>query len=130
MSSDPAVAAPAAQVPLRHAREVYRCTMFGTSQAWDLPDDLRGLHQGIPAFKAWYNAQYRLTRKSLAARGNIEACKAIKAQKDRNRLYMKRRKDYQRVVARQMALWEAAALEHSLRLGAVAALMEHEENLD
>ena len=75
-------------------------------------------------------AQYRLTRKSLAARGNIEACKAIKAQKDRNRLYMKRRKDYQRVVARQMALWEAAALEHSLRLGAVAALMEHEENLD
>ena len=130
MSSDPAVAAPAAQVPLRHAREVYRCTMFGTSQAWDLPDDLRGLHRGSPAFKAWYMAQYRLTRKSLAARGNIEACKAIKAQKDRNRLYMKRRKDYQRVVARQMALWEAAALEHSLRLGAVAALMEHEENLD
>ena len=130
MSSDPAVAAPAAQVPLRHAREVYRCTMFGTSQAWDIPDDLRGLRRSSGAFRAWYNAQFYLTRKSLAARGNIEACKAIKAQKDRNRLYMKRRKDYQRVVARQMALWEAAALEHSLRLGAVAALMEHEENLD
>ena len=122
MSSDPAVAAPAAQVPLRHAREVYRCTVFGTAQAWDIPEVLRGLSRSSGAFKAWYVAQRRLTCKSLAARGNIEACKAIKAQKDRNRLYMKRRKDNQRVVARQIALWEAAALEHSLRLGAVLEL--------
>ena len=54
MSSDPAVAAPAAQVPLRHAREVYRCTLFGTSQAWDIPDALRGLQRTSVAFRAWY----------------------------------------------------------------------------
>ena len=130
MSSHPAVAAPAAQVPLHHTRKVYRCTLFGTSQAWDIPDVLRGLRRNSGAFKAWYIAQFRLTRKSLAARGNIQACKSIKETKDRNRLYVKRRRDYQRVVARQIALWEAAALEHSLRLRAVAALMEHEENLD
>ena len=129
MSSDPAVAAPAAQVPLRHAREVYRCTMFGTSQAWDIPDVLRGLRRNSRAFKAWWMAQFRLTRKSLAARGNIQACKSIKETKDRNRLYMKRRRDHQRVVARQIALWESAALEHCLRLGPIAALLEQEEKL-
>jgi len=51
---DPAVAAPAAQVQLRHAREVYRCTLFGTSQAWDIPDALRGLQRTSVAFRAWY----------------------------------------------------------------------------
>ena len=61
MSSNPAVAAPAAQVPLRHAREVHRCTLFGTSQAWDIPDVLRGLHRESPAFKAWRMAQLRLS---------------------------------------------------------------------
>ena len=124
MSSDPAVAAPAAQVPLRHAREVYRCTMFGTSQTWDIPDVLRGLRRNSGAFKAWYIAKVRLTRKSLAARGNIQACKSIKETKDRRRLYMKRRRDYQRVVAQQIALGENAA-----PWGALAASLEHEENL-
>ena len=109
MSSDPAVAAPAAQVPLRHAREVYRCTLFGTSQAWIIPDVLRGLPRNSDEFKAWYMVQYRLTRKSLAARGNIQACKSIKETKDRRRLYMKRRRDDQRVVAQQIALGENAA---------------------
>ena len=104
MSSDPAVAAPAAQVPLHHARKVYRCTMFGTSQAWDIPDVLQGLRRKSGAFKAWYNAQFYLTRKSLAARGNIQACKSITRQKDQDRLYMKRRRDDQRVVAQQIAL--------------------------
>ena len=61
MSSDPAVAAPAAQVPLRHAREGHRCTLFGTSQAWDIPDVLRGLHRESRAFKAWRMAQLRLS---------------------------------------------------------------------
>ena len=125
MSSHPAVAAPAAQVPLHHARTVYRCTLFGTSQAWDIPDVLRGLRRNSGAFKAWYIAQFRLTRKSLAARGNIQACKSIKATKDRSRLYMKRRRDYQRVVAQQIALGENAA-----PWGALAASLEHEENVD
>ena len=125
MSSDPAVAAPAAQVPLRHAREVYRCTMFGTSQAWDIPDVLRGLPRNSDEFKAWYMVQYRLTRKSLAARGNIKACKSIKETKESRRLYMKRLRDHQRVLAQQIALGENAA-----PWGAHAALNEHEENLD
>jgi len=130
MSSDPAVAAPAAQVPLRHAREVYRCTMFGASQAWDIPDVLRGLSQlNSRAFKAWYMAQWKRTRKSLAARGNEGALKSIKEAKEIRRLwnrqYMKRRREHQRVMAQQMALWENRGPR-----GAVAALMEHEENLD
>ena len=116
MSSHPAVAAPAAQVPLHHARKVYRCALFGTSQAWDIPDVLRGLRRNSGAFKTWYIAQFRLTRKSLAARGNIQACKSIKATKDRSRLYMKRRRDYQRVVAQQIALGgNASPWGHSLR---------------
>jgi hypothetical protein len=65
------------------------------------------------------------TRKSLAARGNIQACKSIKATNDRRRLYMKRRRDYQRVVAQQIALGENAA-----PWGALAASLEHEENVD
>ena len=113
MSSAPAVAASAAQVPLRHAREVYRCTLFGTSQAWDIPDALRGLRRSSGAFRAWYMVQFRLTRKSLAARGNIQACKSIKETKDRNRLrsrlYMKRCRDRQRVVAQRIALGRNAA---------------------
>ena len=125
MSSDPAVAAPAAQVPLRHARNVYRCTMFGASQAWDIPDALRGLRRNSGAFKAWYVAQFRATLKSLAARGNIQACKSIKNHKDRRRLYMKRCRDRQRKVAQLIALGENAA-----PWGALAALLEHEENLD
>ena len=125
MSSDPAVAAPAAQVPLRHAREVYRGTVFGTSQAWDIPDFLRGLPRKSGAFKAWYNAQVLLTRKSLAARGNIQACKSIKMSKERNRVYMKRCRDHQREVGQQIALGENAA-----PWGALAALLKHEENLD
>ena len=123
--SDPAVAAPAAQVPLHHARKVYRCTMFGTSQAWDIPDALRGLRRNSGAFKAWYVAQFRATLKSLAARGNVQACKSIKKTKDRRRLYMKRRRDDQRVVAQQIALGGNAS-----PWGALAASMEHEENLD
>ena len=125
MSADPAVAAPAAQVPLRHAREVYHCTLYGTSQAWSIPDALRALPSNSGAFKAWYNAQRVQTRKSLAARGNIEACKAIKAQKDRNRLYMKQWRNHQRVVVQQIALGDNAA-----PWGALAALSEHEENVD
>ena len=125
MSSDPAVAAPAEQVPLRHARKVHRCTICGASQAWDIPDALRGLRRNSGAFKAWYNAQRVQTRKSLAARGNIEACKAIKAQKDRNRLYMKQWRNHQRVVVQQIALGDNAA-----PWGALAALSEHEENVD
>ena len=125
MSSDPAVAAPAAQVPLRHAREVYRCTLFGTSQAWIIPDALRGLPRTSREFKAWYKAQWRLTRKSLAARGNARACKSIKEATDRDRLYRKRCRDHRRGVAQQIALWENAA-----PWGAHAALLEHEENLD
>jgi len=126
MSSDPAVAAPAAQVPVRHAREVYRCTLFGTSQAWIIPDVLRGYSQrNSGAFKAWYMAQFRLTRKSLAARGNVRACKSIKEATDRARLYGKRCRDHRRGVAQQIALWENAA-----PWGAHAALLEHEENLD
>ena len=125
MSSNPAVAAPAAQVPLRHAREGHRCTLFGTSQAWDIPDDLRGLRRSSGAFRAWYNAQFYLTRKSLAARGNMEACRSIKVQKEKNRLYMKTRRYHQRVLAQQLALGENAA-----PWGALAALSEHEENLD
>ena len=104
MSSDPAVAAPAAQVPLRHAREVYRCTLFGTSQAWVIPDVLQGLGRNDRAFKAWLVAQFRLTRKSLAARGNMDACKSIKEAKDRNCLYVKRRRDHQRVMAQQIVV--------------------------
>ena len=103
---------------------VYRCTMFGTSQTWDIPDGLRGLRRNSGAFKAWYIAKVRLTRKSLAARGNIQACKSIKETKDRRRLYMKRRRDYQRVVAQHIALGENAA-----PWGALAASLEHEENL-
>ena len=61
-NSDPAVAAPARAtdetfdpaVAVRHAREVYRCTLFGTSQAWDIPDALRGLQRTSVAFRAWY----------------------------------------------------------------------------
>ena len=125
MSSDPAVAAPAAQVPLRHAREVYRCTVFGTSQAWDIPDVVRGVRRNSGAFKAWYNAQFRLTRKSLAARGNIQACKSIKRTKDQSRLYMKRSRDHQRKVAQQIALEE-----HAPDCGAIAVVLAHEDNLD
>ena len=124
MSSDPAVAAPAAQVPLRHAREVYHCTLYGTSQAWSIPDALRALPSNSGAFKAWYNTQRFQTRKSLAARGNIQACKSIKETKDRSRLYMKRCRDAQRVLAQQIALGDNAA-----PWGALAAL-ENEENLD
>jgi hypothetical protein len=125
MSSDPAVAAPAEQVPLRHARKVHRCTICGASQAWDIPDALRGLRRNSGAFKAWYVAQFRATLKSLAARGNIQACKSIKETKDRRRLYMKRRRDDQRVVAQQIALGENAA-----PWGALAASLEHAENVD
>ena len=125
MSSDPAVAAPAAQVPLRHAREVYRCTVFGTSQAWDIPDVVRGVRRNSGAFKAWYNAQFLQTRKSLAARGNILASASIAKQKNYNRLHMKRCRDHQRVLAQQIALGENAN-----PWGALAALLEHEENLD
>ena len=125
MSSDPAVAAPAAQVPLRHVREVYHCTMFGTSQAWSIPDALRALPSTSGAFKAWYMTQRFETRKSLAARGNMEACRSIKVQKEKNRLYMKTRRYHQRVLAQQLALGENAA-----PWGALAALSEHEENLD
>ena len=125
MSSDPAVAVPAAQVPLRHARKVYRCTMFGTSQAWDIPDALRGLQRTSVEFRAWYVAQRRRTRKCLAARGNIEACKSIKQTNDRRRQYMKRVRNHQRVLAQQIALGENAD-----PWGALDALLEHEENLD
>ena len=125
MSSDPAVAAPSAQVPLRHARDVYRCTLFGTSQAWDIPDALRGLSQSNCTFKEWYKAQFLLTRKSLAARGNILASASIAKQKNYNRLHMKRCRDHQRVLAQQIALGENAN-----PWGALAALLEHEENLD
>ena len=125
MSSDPAVAAPSAQVPLRHARDVYRCTLFGTSQAWDIPDALRGLSQCNCTFKEWYKAQFLLTRKSLAARGNILASASIAKQKNYNRLHMKRCRDHQRVLAQQIALGENAN-----PWGALAALLEHEENLD
>ena len=104
---------------MRPACEVYRCTLFGTQQAWDIPDVLRGGRRGSNAFKAWYMAQVRLTRKSLAARGNIEACKAIRETKHRSRLYMKWYRDHQRriqqVVAQQREL---------------APLLEHEENVD
>ena len=125
MSSDPAVAAPAAQVPLRHAREFYRCTVFGTAQAWDIPEVLRGLSRSSGAFKAWYVAQRRLTCKSLAARGNIQACKSVKRTKDQSRLYMKWCRHHQRVLAQQIALGENAD-----PWGALDALLEHEENLD
>ena len=117
MSSD-------AQVPLGHAREVYRCTMFGTSQTWDIPDVLRGLRRNNAAFKAWKMGKYRVTRKALASRGNIQACTSINKTKDRRRLYMKRRRDDQRNVAQQIALWENAA-----PWGALAASLEHEQNL-
>ena len=114
MSSNPAVAEPAAQVPLRHARdEVYRCTMFGTRQAWKIPEALRGGPRSSDAFKSWYMAQRRVTSQSLAARGNIQACKSIKETKDRSRLrsrlYMKRCRDRQRVVAQRIALGRKAA---------------------
>ena len=125
MSSDPAVAAPVAQVPLRHAREVYRCTVFGTAQAWDIPEVLRGLSRSSGAFKAWYVAQRRLTCKSLAARGNMQACRSIKKTKEQSCRYMKRVRDHQRVVAQQIALGENAD-----PWGALDALLEHEENLD
>ena len=125
MDSDPAVAAPAAQVPLGHAREVYRCTMFGTSQTWDIPDVLRGLRRNNAAFKAWKMGKYRVTRKALASRGNMQACTSIKETKDRRRLYMKRRRDSQRVVAQQIALRKNAA-----PWGALAASVEHEQNVD
>ena len=125
MSSDPAVAAPAAQVPLRHARDVYRCTLFGTSQAWDIPDALRGLSQSNCTFKEWYKAQFLLTRKSLAARGNILASASIAKQKNYNRLYMKRSRDHQRKVAQQIALEE-----HAPDCGAIAVVLAHEDNLD
>ena len=126
MSSNPAVAEPEAQVPLRHARdEVYRCTMFGTRQAWKIPDALRGVKRSSDAFKSWYMAQRRVTSQSLAARGNIQACQNIKMIKDRQRLLMKRRRDHQRALAQQIALGENAA-----PWGALAALNEHEENLD
>ena len=125
MSAAPAVAAPAAQVPLRHAREVYRCTMFGNSQAWGIPDDLRGMPKNSASFKAWYMAQFRATRKSLAARGNMQACKSIKKTKEQSCRYMKRVRDHQRVLAQQIALGENAA-----PWGALAALLKHEENLD
>ena len=123
--SDPAVAVPAAQMPLRHAREIYQCTMFGTSQAWVIPANLRGSPRSSCEFKTWYMAQFRLTRKSLAARGNIHACQHIKKTKDRSRLYMKRCRDAQRVLAQQIALGDNAA-----PWGALAALSEHEEKLD
>ena len=125
MSSNPAVAAPAAQVPLRHAREGHRCTLFGTSQAWDIPDALRGFRRNSGEFRAWYMAQFRLTRKSLAARGNIQACQSIKKTKDHSRLYMKRLRAHQRELAQQIALGENAA-----PWGALAALKEDEENLN
>ena len=125
MSPDPAVAAPAAQVPLRHAREVYRCTLFGTSQAWDIPDALRGLRRSSGAFRAWYMVQFRLTRKSLAARGNMQACKSIKAQNDRHIWYMKRRRAHQRAVAQQIALWGNAG-----PCGELVASLDHGENVD
>ena len=125
MSSDPAVAAPAAQVPLRHAREVYRCTVFGTSQAWDIPDVVRGVRRNSGAFKAWYNAQFLQTRKSLVARGNILASASIAKQKNYNRLYMKRSRDHQRKVAQQIALEE-----HAPDCGAIAVVLAHEDNLD
>ena len=99
--------------------------MFGTSQAWVLPDDLQGLPRSSGAFKAWYNAQFRLTRKSLAARGNIQACKSIKKTKEDQRLYQKRWRDRQREFAQLVALGENA-----VEWGALAALLEHEENLD
>ena len=124
MSSDLAVAAPAAQVPMRPACEVYRCTLFGTKQAWEIPDGLRGLPRNSGAFKAWYMVQFRQTRKSLAARGNIQACKSIKGKNECSRLYMKRCRDHQRVLA-QLALAENAA-----PWGALAALLEHVENVD
>jgi len=125
MSSDPAVAAPAAQVPLRHVREVYHCTMFGTSQAWVIPDALRGFRRNSGEFKAWYQAQFRLTRKSLAARGNIHACQDIKKTKDRNRLYMKQCRNHQRAVAQQIALWGNAG-----PCGELVASLDHGENVD
>ena len=96
MSSDPAVAAPAAHVPVPHAREVYRCTIFGTSQEWDIPGVLLGLERNSSAFKKWYTAQRRMTLKSLAARGNIEAAKSIKETKEWNREYMQMCRDSQR----------------------------------
>ena len=48
-------------------------------------------------------------RGTLAARGNIEACKSIKQTKDRCRLYRKRCRDPERVVAQQIAPGENAA---------------------
>ena len=134
MSAAPAVAAPDRRTEfgatdgrraLRHAREVHRCTMFGTSQAWDIPDALRGMPKNSAAFKAWYMTQYRATRKSLAARGNIQACKSIKKTKELSCRYMRRVRDHQRVMAQQIALGENAD-----PWGACAALLRHEENLD
>ena len=110
---------------MRPACEVYRCTLFGTQQAWDIPDVLRGGRRGSNAFKAWYMAQVRLTRKSLAARGNIQACKSIKKTKELSCRYMRRVRDHQRVMAQQIALGENAD-----PWGALDALLEHEENLD
>jgi hypothetical protein len=105
MSAKPAVADPAA-VP---APQVFHhCIIFGTPTKWAIPADLVGVPKSSGAFRRWYISNYLLARQSLAARGNVKACMSIKKHKDRDRLRMKRERDYRRVLAQQIALGENA----------------------
>ena len=125
MSAKPAVADTAA-VP---APQVFHhCTIFGTRTSWAIPADLVGVPKSSTPFRSWYKSKYNLARRSLAARGNVKACMAIKKHKDRARLCMKRTRDYRRVLAQQIALGEIARIPG----GALAALEQAhaEENLD
>ena len=105
MSAKPAVADPAA-VP---APQVFHhCIIYGTRTKWEIPADLVGVPKRSGAFKRWYMSNSRSVRQALAARGNVKACMAIKKDKERDRLRMKRDRDYRRVLAQQIALGENA----------------------
>ena len=124
MSAKPAVADPAA-VP---APQVFHhCTVFGTRTSWAIPADLVGVPKSSTPFRSWHQSKYRHVRQALAARGNVKACMAIKKEKEGNRLWMKRNRDYRRVLEQQIALGENAD-----PWGALAALEQAhaEENLD
>jgi len=108
MSAKPAVADPAA-VPAPQVRQVFHhCTIFGTPTKWAIPADLVGVPKSSGAFRRWYKSNSRSVRQALAARGNVKACMAIKKDKDRNRLWIKRTRNNRRVLAQQIALGENA----------------------
>ena len=103
--------------------DVHKCRMFGTTEIWTIPVELRDVPKSSSAYRLWYKNMWNMTRRNLAGRGNIKACLSIKKNNERIHIWHARQQNYRRALAQEIARGENANPWGALRNLA-------EENLD